>query len=89
MTDDFSDAPISIGEIRGYKTGEVNAWTPRDILIRALRRIDSGEVVDCDAMVISYRYKEEGEGVLAYITSSPDLDISRGIVSRTLHLLNA
>jgi len=44
MTDDFSDAPMSIGEIRAAKSNLIRDLTPRDALIDLLRDIDAGKV---------------------------------------------
>jgi hypothetical protein len=39
---DFSDAPVSIGELRSEKHERANLWTPRDVLIHLLRELDAG-----------------------------------------------
>jgi len=42
MTEDFSNHPYTIGELRANKTQSASQWTVRDMLIDALREIDSG-----------------------------------------------
>lgn len=58
MVEDFKDHPISLAEIRSDKTMNAADWSPRDALIRLLRRIDSGEDA-VTALVISYRYEDK------------------------------
>lgn len=41
MTDDFSDAPKSITEIKADRAFDGRLWTPRDALIAALRDVDN------------------------------------------------
>lgn len=42
--DSFADAPLSISELRSEKSGLAKDLTVRDMLIRALRDIDSGDL---------------------------------------------
>lgn len=42
---DFSDYPVSIGEVKANKTkGGSEIWSCRDVLIAALRDLDNGDV---------------------------------------------
>lgn len=41
-TEDFSKYPVSLTETRGARDGRTDTWTPRDVLVRLLRDIDSG-----------------------------------------------
>lgn len=52
MTEDFSNAPLTIGELRGEKTGEAKDWAPRDILISYLRAIDAGEIKPDSLLIV-------------------------------------
>lgn len=57
----FTDAPISISELRSDKSGNAKDWTPRDALIALLRDIDSGKQ-DVDHAIICYRVRlKDGE----------------------------
>jgi hypothetical protein len=64
MTEDFSQYPVSLAERRGVGAHE---WTPRDVLISMLRRLDSGEITT-EALIIIY---EDAEGGSCYSVSSP------------------
>lgn len=44
MTEDFSNMPISINEIKATTNRNGCMWTPRDALIDMLRNIDSGKL---------------------------------------------
>jgi hypothetical protein len=50
----FKDYPVSVAEKRSDSTYRSSDWSPRDLLIDLLRRIDSGDIKP-DAMVVSYR----------------------------------
>lgn len=60
MTEDFSDHPQTMGDIRSDKSQNAKDWTPRDALIRTLREIDKGELkADKIVMVIAYQRSPE------------------------------
>ena len=40
MTDD----PISLGTVRAEREGNAAAWSPRDVLVDCLKRIDAGTI---------------------------------------------
>lgn len=44
MTDDFSDHPQTLGEVRSDKSRKAQDWSVKEMLISILRRIDSGEL---------------------------------------------
>lgn len=44
MTEDFSNHPPTIGDIRSDKSGNAKDWSVRDALIATLREIDRGEI---------------------------------------------
>lgn len=45
MTEDFSNHPRTMGDIRSEKSGNAKDWSVRDALIKTLSEIDSGEIV--------------------------------------------
>lgn len=57
MSDDFSDYPRSVKEVRAERADDATAWTPRDALIKLLREIDEG--LSVDALVICYRVRKD------------------------------
>lgn len=59
MTQDFSQHPRTLGDIRSEKTGSAKDWSVRDALIKTLSEIDSGEIVARKVvMVIQIEGKE-------------------------------
>ena len=54
----FAEAPTSISELRSGKTGSSSDWTPKDILIAMLRRIDRGEI-DLHRLVLCYSHSPD------------------------------
>ena len=44
MPENFAQHPVSLTEAKAGKSGDAALWTPRDALISALRRLDSGEI---------------------------------------------
>lgn len=58
MTDNYSDHPKSIAEIRSDATQDAKDWTPRDVLIDLLRQIDGGELKP-DALLVVYSKPDE------------------------------
>jgi len=61
MTDDFKDAPVSIGERRALTGDDCHRWTPRELLLNMLRGIDDGTLVP-EGIVVCY-FCHEGEEV--------------------------
>ena len=62
MTDNFSDHPLSVSELKASKDHQAQTWTPRDVLISLLREIDSGEVSP-DVLVVAYAFLHADGGV--------------------------
>lgn len=51
--DDFSNAPHSITSLRADRQRDSSLWTPRDVLIEALRDLDSGKI-SAEALIVIY-----------------------------------
>jgi hypothetical protein len=61
MTEEnFAAAPVSIGEHRSITEQDCSLWTPREMLVKLLRDIDTG-AWNPEGIVLSYFYKD-GEG---------------------------
>ena len=58
--EDFTQAPISIGERKGMD--DCRDWTPRELLVYMLRLIDKGELQP-DDLVVLFAYKK-GNGTV-------------------------
>jgi len=76
--DDFSDYPVSLGEVR---SGQARSWTPRDALIHALRELDSGRFVPDALVVVSRVLDEDGGTLVKYQCASPDLHATLGMLT--------
>lgn len=80
MTDDFSDYPKSITEVKADKSGKAIDWTYRDLLIDTLRRIDSNELKP-DALVVCWRETvSPGRTSSHFAQKSPDIHTSVGLL---------
>jgi hypothetical protein len=79
----FEAVPVGIGEIRADKSRSAADWKPREALIELLRRIDSGEYPDMDALILCWREKTK-KGIIGsfYSASSPDIHTTLGILAR-------
>ena len=75
--DTFEEAPTSIAEARAAKTRDGAQWTPRDLLVKLLRDIDSGECV-IDQMIVSY----SSAGQSGYWNATPDLTTALGLLAQ-------
>jgi hypothetical protein len=59
--DDFSEAPVSIGEARAQRTkGGADIWSVREMLVAVLRDIDSGRINPTHAGLVLATETEEG-----------------------------
>ncbi len=61
MSEDYSDHPVSLAEVRAGKAQQAGAelWTPRDALIRTLRLIDTGELNPTACIIVLSEENDE------------------------------
>ncbi len=79
--DDYSEHPKSLTEARGEKTGRGSDWTPRDVLISALRDLDSGELPAAQTVVVIVGgVLGNGSVKTSYYQNSPNRYVLRGLV---------
>lgn len=52
VSESFADAPISLGERRAERNNDAELISPRETLIKVLRRIDAGELIEIDTLVV-------------------------------------
>lgn len=83
---DFSDEPVTIGELRAMKTGNPTDITPREVLIAMLREIDSGKVKP-EKLIIIYRESTEHGWDTSYFQSGRDLHATIGMMERAKMVL--
>lgn len=82
MTDDYSEAPPSIAEVRAERAEDGALWKPRDALVALLRRIDNGE--DVDALVVCWRTKHEnGRPTGHFYQAMQDPFVTMGLLGMT------
>lgn len=79
----FADYPKSVGELKSDKTQDSSDWSPRDVLIHALREIDNGSI-DPTALVLVIKPKsndpEKPSSRTRFLVSSPDIHITLGLL---------
>jgi hypothetical protein len=80
---DFADRPVSVGEARSDRTGDGAQWTPRDVLVKTLRMIDSGEISP-DVLVVAYGQQIEGRRTGHFWQSTQDGMLSLGLMQSTI-----
>lgn len=90
--DDFKDAPKSITEIKADRDENGSTWTPRDVLIRMLRDLDSG-LVKPHALAVVFSEVSDEKPVtckVRFLTSSPDYLHAVGMMeeAKRLYMMN-
>lgn len=81
MKENFADAPLSDTEIKSDKTRNQKDWTPRDVLISTLRRIDAGEI-DPDSLTVVFRVlNDDGIPSVNYASSGNDPHVTMGMLT--------
>lgn len=83
----FADFPVSTTEKRGKN--DARHWTPRDALISMLRRIDSGEIPNVDALMIVLRAKEDDAYRTYFSQATPDFHTSLGMLEHLKYRLHS
>jgi hypothetical protein len=85
MTEDFSNHTVSIGEAKAAKHHDAALWTPRDVLIKALREIDSGEIKPDHVMLVFATVDVDGDTEQTYFRSVPSTFYSVDMLSAAIH----
>lgn len=88
MDKDFSKEPLTLSEARAHRAHDAKRWTPRDVLISALRDLDAG-VIKPDALIVAYNTRVDDDDKTGYKVSSPNFLTSLGLISRVIHIMNA
>lgn len=66
---DFKDVH-SLGDVRSDITGRADQWSPRDVLLRTLHDIDSGEL-NPDALIVCHATMADGIMGVGFLASIP------------------
>ena len=59
---DYSNYPTSLLDKKSEESRNAKDWTPRDVLIKALREMDSGEMENVDTLLVVFRDKPKEDG---------------------------
>ena len=78
LPEDFSNHPKSVGEIRFERDRSAGSWSPRDVLINALRDLDSGTIKPDALVVVTSSVLPEGLTDVVYWNSGPNALITLG-----------
>lgn len=82
--DDFSDAPLSLAEVRADRERKASLWSPREALISALRDLDKGEL-KAGALIVCVQVRDSPDTVnTRYYASCPDAHVAYGLLMATL-----
>lgn len=89
MTEDFSNHPMSLAEVKAEREYSSRAWTARDVLIAMLRDIDSGEL-KVDACCVAFSVVDDkGEHErTGFRASYRDVPFMLGVLTRVQYQLN-
>lgn len=60
-TEDFSEMPMSVGEVRSGRSNLARDWTAREALVSMLRDIDSGKMSPEELLIITVERSEGGK----------------------------
>lgn len=88
MSEDFANAPQTIGEIRSNKTANGADWTPRETLIALLRSIDKGEIKPNALIAVWGEIGADGRGRIDFNVSAPNICVTLGLLSRAAYRVN-
>lgn len=90
MTDTFKEVPISVAERRAAKEANASLWSPRDVLLQALRELDTGEIKP-EALIIVWREQHltnKAQTFTCYSTAAPDMHVVLGMLARAAYQIN-
>lgn len=81
---DYATAPKSLGELRAFKEGDYSKWTPRELLVFALREVDSGNS-QIDGAILVY-FCKQGRGTMTGMRrANVDLLEALGLLEAVKH----
>lgn len=67
--EDFSSYPLSVSEIKSDKSQKSIDWSPRDLLLRVLRDIDSGKISPKTLIMFTSEEHEDDKVTTNYYAS--------------------
>lgn len=84
----FAGTPPTVSELKAAKTGKGSDWTPRDVLVAALRDYDEGKMGEVDTITVIWRQKSDEPGevwIPMFLQRSPDMHTLWGVIASTLN----
>lgn len=86
VIENFKDYPLTIGEIRSNKSDNASDWSPRDVLIDILRRIDNG--ININKLIISFNVVGETDEYTHYVAATKTRGDCLALLARATWLVN-
>jgi hypothetical protein len=80
---DFGDHPVSLAELKAERSHDATTWTPRDVLLKMLRDIDSGKC-NPDLLVVAYSEVVNGKRSGHFWQATPCGLLSLGLMQSTI-----
>lgn len=84
MTDNFAETPLSVAELRAEKFGACDAWSPRDVLIDVLRKLDRKEIGP-QTLVVSWIDVKNGKEFGHFRMAGPSALYAIGLLHANIH----
>jgi hypothetical protein len=82
------DEPISLTAEKAKRTGNAADWTPRDVLIDCLNRLDGGDISPEGLVICFYEpIKDGGITDVKFSVACPNIIMATGLLHRAVHLL--
>lgn len=82
-----SDEPISFSTAKAQRSGNAADWTPRDVLVDTLKRLDAGDINPAGLIISFYEEHDEGLTDVKFSASVPNVIMATGCLHRAINLL--
>lgn len=76
----MTDEPISFTRKKALRTGNMDDWTVRDVLVDLIEDIDNGIVKPTEAVIIYRETYEDGSSHTRFTQSGPNLVTTLGMM---------
>lgn len=85
----FADYLQSVAHVISERDGDASKWSPRDVLIAALRKLDKGEI-NPDILVVTWRHRHDDKNASTteWLVASTDRCLTLGHLQHTLWALS-
>lgn len=78
----YANEPKTVTTLRAEKESDASKWTPRDALIDALRRLDSGLIAPTSLIVM---FDDSVNKQIGWSVSAQDKFLTLGLMTRCMH----